>query len=224
MGIQAVFFVATRPLIDNKALVVHKIQYVRSVTEPHRLQTKFMSWLPKEYGAEWNNLVRSESATASYPYDTKENANLKYFMNYCLPNDIVESFLDERLAIEGISEKNLISTLYMTDNDIRKLHKKGHKIGGHTHQHIALTKMSSDSEIDQDLRESNNYLQQITGQGKMWFSYPFGRSWAIPMNPDQLCIRNGYSLGFTLNSGWNRNNCSPYCLNRINHNECEILI
>ena len=142
-------------------------------------------------------------------------------MNHELANDLVESILDEQLASRGISGNRLLLDMYMSEDDILALQKGGHVIGGHTHQHIALTKLDTSSEIDNELRVSGDYLRKITNQKEIWFSYPFGRAWAIPKNKDEICVKYGYSLGFSLFPGWNEENCSRYCLNRINHNEAD---
>ena len=62
---------------------------------------------------------------------------------------------------------------YMSEDDIRTLHKAGMEIGSHGCDHVAWTDMS-DQEIAADVKRSTGRLSQIIGEPVRTVAVPFG--------------------------------------------------
>ena len=62
---------------------------------------------------------------------------------------------------------------FMTTAQVKDLVVRGHEIGGHTVTHNNLTNLSS-SKVTQELVNSKNYLQNLTGASVTALAYPYG--------------------------------------------------
>jgi peptidoglycan/xylan/chitin deacetylase (PgdA/CDA1 family) len=62
---------------------------------------------------------------------------------------------------------------FMTTAQVKDLVVRGHEIGGHTVTHNNLTNLSS-SKVTQELVNSKNYLQNLTGVSVTTLAYPYG--------------------------------------------------
>lgn len=63
---------------------------------------------------------------------------------------------------------------YLTSEQIRLLHDRGHEIGSHTVYHPFLTRMSSVDGQDEEIRKSKEVLEAIIEAPVTTFAHPFG--------------------------------------------------
>lgn len=219
MGIKALFFVCSRPLTEHRALAVHKIHHLRAMTEPARFQQELLAALPPE----WRNrqLTQDERVTAArtYIYDKPEHGAIKYLLNSLLPEDILDHVTSKMLSNRGIDERHFCSETYMDAAGLRSLEDRGHRIGAHTHDHRAVTRLGADEDRLMALNVAT--LAEATGRRPSWVSYPYGRDWALPSDPAEFCRRHGFSVGVTLTGQWVRPEHTPFALDRINTNEVD---
>ena len=68
---------------------------------------------------------------------------MKYLINFVLPPDVVDNILTEMLPSTGVTEEELNRHLYMTEEQILDLYKRGHVIGAHSHRHIPLNRIEN---------------------------------------------------------------------------------
>lgn len=62
---------------------------------------------------------------------------------------------------------------FMTPNQVKTIAQQGHEIAGHTVTHADLTTLSR-NRINQEIKNSKTYLQNLTGAIVTSFAYPYG--------------------------------------------------
>ncbi|MCI0400614.1 MAG: polysaccharide deacetylase family protein [Gammaproteobacteria bacterium] len=223
LGIKAAFFVASRPLMEQKAIMVHKVHWLRATTEPEKFASEFVSLLPDA----WSELAEtqdiSREAIETYVYDTPKDARIKYLINFQLPADVVDDVTSEMLRRRKLHETAFCRDLYMDENQIIELADAGHIVGSHGHTHTPFTRLNEDL-LRHEIETNLDCLENVMGARPVWVSYPYGNEWAIPDDPGSFCRRFGFSIGLTLSRDWNDGTQSPYALNRINNNELREMI
>lgn len=82
--------------------------------------------------------------------------------------------------LDGLKERNVKASFFVIGNLaqanpdlIRRQKAEGHLIGNHTYNHVDITKMS-DEKARQEIRKTNEVLQNITGEEVNFVRPPFG--------------------------------------------------
>jgi len=207
-GVKASFFVASRPHADRRALLVNKLQYLRSISPPARFRKKFLDKLPPEALLLAEHPAFRKKAASVYVHDNEPDACMKYLANFSLGAEVTERIVDHMLALEGIYEGALCAGLYMNADRLRRLHRSGHMVGCHGHSHRPLGSMIK-PERDREVATSLETLSGILGKRPGWISFPYGRGDAMPRDAERLCNDFGFRVGMSLHPGWNwPNGCS----------------
>lgn len=221
-GVRAVFFVSSRPLVEGRAISVHKTQWLRSQTPPEAFEAEFTARLPESWIRTITDEENTAAATQTSRYDPPEIARLKFAMNFLLPYDIVDRVTSEMLAARDIDEAAFCREFYMNKDEIRALAKAGHVIGCHGHTHRPFSKLG-EAALDAEIAQCLDTLRPLAGPVS-WLSYPWGSQWALPADPEALSRRHGFDLAITLKRDWNEGPPSRYRLNRINTNEVDAFL
>jgi len=216
--IKGIFFISTSPIFENKMPVVHKIHFLRSILN----LKKFISILTFALPSEWKNYKLSDkqvlNAEKTYPFDTLQDKKTKYFLNFILPSEVIDSTTSKMLKILKYNEKELCNELFLTKEQIVEIHNDGHIIGLHGNTHETLSKFNK-KKLKQDLQSCQNYLNSILGFEPSILSYPYGRKEAIPFKHldvlDSLRIKDS----FTLFTGINDLNTDRKLLKRYTPNQ-----
>ncbi|PKN26380.1 MAG: hypothetical protein CVU64_17975 [Deltaproteobacteria bacterium HGW-Deltaproteobacteria-21] len=218
LGVRAIFSVSSRPLMEERALMVHKIHWLRANTEPERFRNEFMALVPEEWLGKAVEEDVASAAAQTYVYDTPSFASLKYLINFQLPNRIVDDISSEMLKSRKVSDSSFCREYYLDKSEILRLSRKGHMIGNHGHSHTPFSRLLED-DLEGEMARSRSFFAGLTGKEQTWASYPHGRQWAIPADTKSFCRRFGFKIGLGLDGGWNRGGESPYLLNRVNEND-----
>ncbi len=83
---------------------------------------------------------------------------------------------------------------HLRETDIRELHRLGAQFGSHGHQHVDLRRLSDES-LKEQLQQSKDSLESITGNNVTQISYPFGRYDERAIN---IAKEVGFTNGFTM--------------------------
>lgn len=222
LGVKAAFFVCTRPLTERHGLTVHKIHWLRATMRPDDFRAAFLDAMPEE----WRSRTLSEdervSASKVYVYDAPEHRDIKFLINFIMPEDAVDEAASRMLSACGVSEAEFCAMTYMDDTALKVLADSGHRIGAHTNNHRPVTRLGKD-EV-RDLTLNIETLAAITGRRPDWFAYPNGRGWALPGDPAAFCARHSFTLGFTLTRQWVDVAHLPWAVDRINTNEVDAMM
>lgn len=210
-GINGIFFVSSLPYLENKALDVHRLHYIRSQLSDKFLIKKLNSLISI------NNSIINRSKI-QYKYDNQEAAVFKYIFNFLIDENSKKSFLDLIFSELSISETDFINSIYMSEDSLTKLISSG-SIGSHCHSHRPLSNLSSD-EKKADIKLSLNYLNSLGGEIKS-ISYPYGSELSIDNDVFEICSENKLNMGITMIRGVNYLNkkYNKYMLKRISNND-----
>ncbi len=220
LGLKAVFFVSSQPLQTGRAVMVHKIHWLRATTEPEEFRLEFLAALPPGAQTELDHETSAEAGRV-YIYDPPEIGQLKYLINFRLPYDVVDETASAMLGQRGIDEAEFCRGLYMNEDEIRSLAANGHLIGCHGTSHKPFTTLAPGDDLEGDAMGNRRHLGGILGRRPAWVSYPYGRGTAIPDDTADFCRRFGFTLGLTLDNGWNESAAGIELsrVKRINTNE-----
>ncbi len=220
-GIKGVFFVTSQPLTDGHANTLQKMHWLRATTKPDTFQNQLFEQLPLAWRDRIGKPDAKGAAERIYIYDTPEVGRVKYLINFILPDTLADEISSAMLLDRGIVEADFCAATYMREEHVRNLHQTGHMIGAHGHRHIPFTRIPEGDSME--IEENISTLTAITSVKPAWVSYPFGRDWAVPADPEKFCRRYRFRIGLSLNVGWNSDTESPFLLNRVNTNEVEAI-
>jgi peptidoglycan/xylan/chitin deacetylase (PgdA/CDA1 family) len=223
LGIKGAFFVCSRPAIAKRALMVHKIQWLRAHTSPSEFAAEFFSLIPLGLRPSEHETWIAQAERA-YKYDTPLIARLKFALNFVLPGELVDEVTSQMFVNRGIDEAGFCERTYMTDAHLRSLADRGHVVGVHGHTHAPFSRLGE--ALFDDVGANVTYLTNAIGRAPSWVAYPYGRDDAIPDDAmlASLFRRFELKIGLTLMGTWNVGGESPSRLNRINTNEFEAVI
>jgi len=220
LGVKGVFFVCSRPHVEAKALTVHRIHWLRATTAPEDFRAEVSDLLPPDAVARMADTRFRAQAREMYVYDTPHDATLKYLLNFSLPTEDVDRITSRMMAQRGVDEAEFCRDWYMSPQDVAGLAADGHCIGAHGHGHFPFSQLSTEA-LNADVGRGVAHLTRLTGRPPRWLSYPYGREWALPQEPADLCRRHGLCMGITLLPGWNGPREDPFLLRRVNTNEVD---
>jgi peptidoglycan/xylan/chitin deacetylase (PgdA/CDA1 family) len=101
-----------------------------------------------------------------------DDASFKAWIMKLEPKD--EPTIDMTVKMLGLDLKDYLQTRkpYMTREQILALHKDGFSIGAHTRSHTKLSLLPWE-QAEVEIVESARFIQEITGQPKVAFSFPY---------------------------------------------------
>ncbi|MCX2837480.1 polysaccharide deacetylase family protein [Salinimicrobium sp. MT39] len=186
MGIPHVFFINTFNFSDNKVSLVHKIHLLRSQIPPLELLQEL----------EVNPLseIEEKAALKHYNYDSKENALLKYLLNFKLSHEEQKNFV-EPLFAEVFEEEKIAKELYFTEEMLQELHKK-RALGSHSHRHLPLGRLKA-SEVKNEMHKTQDFFLKRFGKKAISLSYPYGSRDSC-VGIQKMVKEAGFELGFSM--------------------------
>jgi len=192
-GIQGVFFPITSCMEDHVVVPVHMNHFLLAALGVKRYRTLFIRAL-NAFGLQTLAQTTVDQATArrTYPLDDAETAQFKYLFNFLLPcrdRDVVV----KHLFHEWIGEESAFaSELYMSWAEARDMQRAGMVMGGHSHTHRPLARLTS-QELRSDLACCWNFMQANLESQDVWpFSYPYGKADSFDANVIEILRRLGF--------------------------------
>jgi peptidoglycan/xylan/chitin deacetylase (PgdA/CDA1 family) len=154
------------------------------------------------------------AAAENYPWDTPEIANFKYLFNFAMDPDLRNRVVSE-LFTEHISEERpFAESLYLDWADVKQMQKSGMSIGGNTHQHRPLAKLTA-RELSWDLETCQRLLFQNLMPQSVWpFSYSYGKRDSFHIRAVRMLQQLGFRCAFSTESGDNRRGSDLYTVCR----------
>lgn len=218
-GIPGIFFPNTEPIIDKKVSVTHKMHYLRKKIDFSAFRTEIFRYMEKnfvEYIKIDDSLIK-EKAIAQYPYDKTKVAVFKYYLNFVIDQNQLDSAVDYIFSKYAKSEELICKDYYFTKENCKELSTKD-CLGTHGHQHISFEKRSI-KELETDLEKSIKYLKS-NGNGAIdAISYPFGGKMFESDSARKVLENSGIKVGFVNTKEINTNLENNFFLSRFNTND-----
>lgn len=210
-NIPALFFISSINHTVKKVSTVHKIHKIRSIIPSVELCQQLEFLFSKKLSSE-----EKRNAEQFYRYDEPSSAHLKYFLNILLDIEEQECFVNP-IFHSNFNELETVEELYMNTAEITSLSKRGY-IGSHAHSHIPLALYSSEQILD-ELKQSQDFLQNLCQVNINCVAYPYGGYNAINEQVGILASKVGYKLGFTTIPKTNDQTSNPLLLGRFDCND-----
>jgi peptidoglycan/xylan/chitin deacetylase (PgdA/CDA1 family) len=207
LGIPAIFFVAGKPLAEERVLYVHKVHALRERLPDAEL-------LRLAGAAD----VSAEVASEHYRYDDPDAARLKYLLNMALPLDEREQVVGTAFADVFPDEGAFARELYMSRDDVARLERARGAIGSHSYGHEPLARLDDDA-LDRDLEAVAALLGEVTGSRPRTLSYPHGTASTVDVRVARRAHAAGFRAAFTMERALNRTLDEPLLLGRLDAND-----
>ena len=213
MGIPAIFFINTAPIIHTTISSVHKIHMIRASRAPGQV-TELLHQTARSLGIPIDSHIDDAKVLSQYKYDTLETARLKYLLNFILsPADrdrIMEACFQE---VFPDSEARISRELYMDVPQVTALAASA-CIGTHCHEHLPLGVLPAEMAQEQ-IELAAIYLKQWTGEAPFVLSYPYGSIEACTREVGAIARDSGIEFAFTLERATNADLRHPMFLSRF---------
>ncbi len=199
-GIQGSFFIPAKTFAEHKLLDVNKIHFILAAGGGEALLPALFSRLDYYRGKEFDfpsNAELYDLYGMPNRFDSREVSFIKRILQNGLPERlrrIISSELFEQYV--GISEEVFARELYMNEDQIALLKRKGMFIGVHGYDHYWLGKLPK-AEMEQDLTRALDKMAPFIDRNCWVMNYPYGSEGSY--NEDVLAFlgRNGCRAGFT---------------------------
>ena len=220
LNISAIFFIPTCILEEKLPANPTIIHYTIAIFGIEKFLKEFREILV-------NNKLDKKLFDIQYSKDkdnvldiiSKIKSTFKYKLGYYNSRKIL---LDIYKNLFSSEYKNMLSTIHLTESQIREMLEMGHYVGTHTYSHIsvAATELNSDDFI-KEIISPKNYLEQKFNTKVNSFSYPFGGKNDCLSSSELIKKTSEYNLAFTVEEILNTRNTSPYQLGRYQINSSD---
>jgi len=99
---------------------------------------------------------------------------------------------------------------HMTWGELRHWLENGGDVGGHSHLHHCMTRLSFE-ELQETVQRNKRLLEQVTDSAPRAFAYPYGRFNQVVID----VVRQHYELAFTTDGGTWDASANRYAINRL---------
>ncbi len=212
--VQGLFFLITRCMEDRAVAPVHMNHFLMAGLDWDVYRNAFLEQIAAPDGNE-------AQAARTYPWDTPEVAQFKYLFNFVLDPATRDRIVQELFAQHLGPENRFADELYLSWDDARAMQSEGMVMGGHTHQHMPLSRLT-DPELDADLRLCRTLLDKnLNAQARWPFSYPYGKSDSFNRSTVEKLTSLGFDCSFATEAGMNYPQGDRYAIRRI---DCKVAL
>ena len=99
----------------------------------------------------------------------------------------------------GTNQSDFVSEWYLSIADVKALSNSGMGIGSHTCSHNLLSSVSEDK-LRFELRNSKNFLENVTQERVTEFCYPFGGKLSYNRNTLEELSKAGFTVAHSVES------------------------
>lgn len=216
-NVSGVFFINGENTKTKTVSLVHKIHWLRSLSEPKEFIKQVYNILEKARISIPVRFEDFEPISGQNIYDSAENRYIKYLLNHLLNQEQQVSVINKLYQQTGIDESEHSDSLYFSENIIKEL-SSNEMLGSHGYRHDVKTQLSI-SELDKDILMNQELIFQITGKSPALVSYPFGGQKAVSMDIGNRHKAWGFKKGFTMERAINSGNENEMLLCRLDAND-----
>ncbi|MFT4582904.1 MAG: peptidoglycan/xylan/chitin deacetylase (PgdA/CDA1 family) [Gammaproteobacteria bacterium] len=192
----ATFFVTTGYMEDGMMWNDRIIESVRAYNERHSELDLGEHGLPRyALGAQCGDTIGTILADLKYrPFDEREDISKEIYRKFC-GDKIDRPMLDA--------------------GEIARLHKSGMEIGGHTHCHPILSRLS-DKQASIEISTNKTILEDIVGKPIRSFAYPNGRpNLDYESSHTKILSEIGFDFAVSTSAGAASQFCDPFQIPRF---------
>ena len=213
-NIKGIFFLCSGYYNNQEMLTIHKIHHIRSKIDERTFNQYFFDELNI---IKFNYKIYADKASKFYLYDHKKNALMKYLLNFVLSKKVIDKLIYKISCKHKINFNDIAKKLYLTIEQIKKIHSFGNVIGLHGHTHSKLNNIGKISKIEIEINKK--FLSKYDLDNKFnSFAYPYGREIALPKNLNKFLKNNNLGYCFTMEKKISDNNYRKENISRFSPN------
>lgn len=215
-GIQGLFFLISGCVQDGTVAPVHMNHFLMAHLDFAKYRELFLGAL-EDAGFD-DAIYEGLDATIykrTYPRDSVEVARFKYLFNFILDAGLRDRIVKDLFESWVAPEREFSEELYLSWSEAREMQQAGMVIGGHSHSHRPLSKLTA-TELELDLETCWHLITaNLLPQARWPFCYPYGK--ADSFNHQALIIlkRLGFACSFATEVGTNQVGANLYALRRF---------
>ncbi len=204
LGLRGMFFIHTQPLTEGFDRLISVKEFIDSEFEDiNDYYCEFNSAVDLMRGRGFLSHLNVPAAfLGEYPFYTEQDKKYRYLRDMVLTDEEFDSAVEKVMSGH---KKNLLDycdrAYWMSVNDIKELHRRGHMIGLHTHTHPTnMTRLTYDEQLE-NYKKNKGILEEIIGERILIASYPCGR---FDENTHRVMKVLGVSVAFgsSMNLPW----------------------
>lgn len=148
----------------------------------------------------------------------KGSERARYHVKRALKYDVDaadrDRVIDLLFAEHGGDERALCDELYMTWDEARELAAAGVELGGHTVNHVILSRCDR-ATAQEEIANGARAIQAALGRPTPSFAYPWGRRWDFDAESEALVASAGFESAVTMHAGVNQRGSKATGLKRL---------
>ncbi len=209
-GIQGLFFVITGCLEERRVAPVHMNHFLMASLGFDEYHKAFTERLNGEAVP-----VDRKVTAVTYPWDTPEVANFKYLFNFVLKPATRDTVVRQLFTDYLGNEADFAESLYLSWEEARQMQSAGMIIGGHSHDHHPLSRLSY-AELERDLRTCRKLLDARLQAQAIWpFCYPYGKKDSFSEDTIGVLQQVDFGCSFTTEAGPNLPGSDLFMVSRV---------
>lgn len=201
MGLSAFWFVYTSP---NQGIPDHlEIYRYYRTTKFANVDQFYESFFSRLMSGPWAREAEAAlkgfdpaSHLRDFPFYSDQDRKFRYVRDLVLGPERYTAAMEDMLMHDGVDKRSLAGKLWMTDEQLKGLHDKGHVIGLHSHNHPTRMDLLDKAAQAAEYRANFDHLARLLDQAPRSMSHPCNA-----YNRDTLDILRemGIELGFRAN-------------------------
>ena len=207
VGAPATVYLESRPLDERRVNWSHKFFWLCARRE--------FEALSRRYAALTQDPKAAEAITKAL---SKTGANARYHVKRALKYDVDpadrDRVIDLLFAEAGGDERALCDELYMTWEEARELSAGGVELGGHTVNHVILSRCDG-ALAEREIVGGVERMRRELPAPVISFAYPWGRRWDFDPTSSAIVARAGFESAVTMHGGVNTRSSRPNELKRL---------
>ena len=165
-----IFYISTKPLTQKTVLDVHRIHLLYAKVPANQLvervkevvSTDMIEKRKVEEFDENTYLLQSKTDPVTFLKRV-----LNYFIDYRFRHEVINGLLNH-FNVSADPDKH-----YMSEAQIKEMHKQGMIIGSHSHSHPVMSQISKEQQ-NNEINKSSAYLKSIIGANVDTYCHPYG--------------------------------------------------
>ncbi|HTF87462.1 MAG TPA: polysaccharide deacetylase family protein [Planctomycetota bacterium] len=191
----ATVYLESRPLDERRVNWSHKYFWLVRRMDFTQLTARYAQ-LSQDQGA----LRAIEKVAAAQAPD--QRYHIKRALKYEADPADRDRVIDRIFVEAGGDERALCDELYMSWGDARELAAAGVELGGHTVNHVILSRCDREGARG-EIADGARSLASALGKPSRSFAYPWGRRWDFNAETAQIVLDSGFETAVTMHAGVN---------------------
>ena len=192
--IKGIFFINTFPILEKKILNVHKLHFILGKYKSHEI-LKYLKKINFSLNSSKKIVsFKEHQIKNSFNDEERKKIIIKSNLNFRKNKNLISKMFNFFFTKEN--QKEIFESLYLNEEEIKKIKELGMIIGGHSHNHNNLANLSYKEQL-KDLSINKLYLEKILNKKIEFFAFPFGHVNTWNANTIKILQKLNYKYVFT---------------------------